>query len=375
MVLTSRKLKTKYNELSNRSERKDRKKWGVTNASLFMKLVLTSSAVLMIFKLQLFGNVGIINHEKLNQLRVKDAPQEQHQLSPEQLSPFFSIKPLTKSLHPKWKLWHEMTVEQQDAAMVEIGSKVKEYAVLISDHKKSAKHGDCVFDKNIGKNGHTLCGPPPPKPCTFLSFGIFNDPSFDIDVADNWGCRGFAADPTVTHPSKLHDLVTFHNIGATMLTDNEERLTNKGGTSDWWMTSIPKLRYFLGIEHIDMIKIDCEGCELALARDILREDPDFLHRVDQINIETHVTKAWMNTREDTYYFGLMFALMEEAGYVMEWSSVFGCAKRHEIQGCMPEIHEFGWPCGYNDWPGHPNVVLGWSCQEFTFKRYPKNSKQ
>jgi len=289
-----------------------------------------------------------------------------------QKNPLFSIEPVTKSLHPKWKLWQEMTVKEQDVAMAEVTVKIKEYAVLIKAHDRSKKHGECVFDKVIGKNGHTLCGPAPPKPCSFLSFGIFNDPSFDIDVADTWGCRGFAADPTVTHPSKLHDLVTFHNIGLTMLTDNEERLVNKGGETEWWMTSLPRLRVFLGLDHIDMIKIDCEGCELAVSRDILREDPHFLHRVDQINIETHVTKAWMNTREDTYYFGLLFALMEEAGYVMEWSSVFGCAKRHEIVGCMPEIHEFGWPCGYNDWPGHKNVVLGWSCQEFTFKRYPKD---
>ena len=42
---------------------------------------------------------------------------------------------------------------------------------------------------------------------------------------------------------------------------------------------------------------DCEGCEFAFARDILREDPDFLKHVDQLSIETHVSKAWMTTRE------------------------------------------------------------------------------
>lgn len=109
--------------------------------------------------------------------------------------------------------------------------------------------------------------------------------------------------------------------------------------------------------------------EVALSRDILREDPHFLHHVDQISIETHVTKNWMTTREHVYYFGLLLVLLEEAGFVMEWSSVFGCSKRHEVTGCVDELVEFGWPCGYDPWPGHPNVVQGRSCQEFTWKRY------
>lgn len=207
----------------------------------------------------------------------------------------------------------------------------------------------------------------------FISFGINDDPSFDI-ILGKWGCRGFAGDPTVDHPSKLHPNVTFHNIAATMLQDNEERVINKGGDVEWWTTSFPKLRFFLGMEKIDILKIDCEGCEVALARDMLREDPLFLHHVDQISIETHVTKTWMTTREHIYYFGLLLVLLEEAGFEMEWSSVFGCSKRHEVAGCLAEFSEFDWPCGYDDWPGHPKVVKGRSCQEYTWKRYARESE-
>ena len=64
-----------------------------------------------------------------------------------------------------------------------------------------------------------------------------------------------SGDPTVDHPSKLHPKVTFHNVGASMLVDNEERLINKGGEEDWWVTSIPKLRYWLGVEHINVLKL------------------------------------------------------------------------------------------------------------------------
>ena len=47
-----------------------------------------------------------------------------------------------------------------------------------------------------------------------------------------------------------------------MLVSNEERLKNKGGEEDWWVTSMPKLRYWLGVEHVNIIKLDCEGCEV-----------------------------------------------------------------------------------------------------------------
>ena len=102
---------------------------------------------------------------------------------------------------------------------------------------------------------------------------------------------------------------------------------------------------------------------------MLREDPYFLSHVDQISIETHMTKTWMTSNEHVYYFGLLLVLLEEAGFVMEWSSIFGCSKRHEVAGCMDSIVESGWPCGYDPWPGHPTVVKGRSCQEYTWKRY------
>eukprot|EP00537_Pseudo-nitzschia_pungens_P015221 CAMPEP_0172409670 /NCGR_PEP_ID=MMETSP1061-20121228/76480_1 /TAXON_ID=37318 /ORGANISM="Pseudo-nitzschia pungens, Strain cf. pungens" /LENGTH=375 /DNA_ID=CAMNT_0013145831 /DNA_START=314 /DNA_END=1441 /DNA_ORIENTATION=- len=280
-----------------------------------------------------------------------------------------SMKPL-KSLHADWKTWEEMNPSEQDEAIKKVGAYMTKYGKLIEPHpgrRETIKHGKCElveFD-----NGHALCGPPPPKGCSFFSFGINDDPSFDQKLAETWGCRGFAGDPSVHHPSKLHPKVTFHNVGASMLQDNEERLINKGGAEEWWSTSMTKLRYWLGLERVEIIKMDCEGCEFALAKDIITEDPTFLFKVDQISIETHVSKAWLTTREHFYYFALHFVLLEEAGFELEWSQIFGCSKRHEVPGCVPELEEYGFPCGYDPWPGHPSVVLGRSCHDFLWKRY------
>ncbi len=169
------------------------------------------------------------------------------------------------SLHPKWKLWEEMSPAAQDAALDEVGKYLTKYGKLIMPNgqkRETIKHGTCEFIEF--PNGHSLCGPPPSpeEGCTFFSFGINDDPSFDKTLGEEWNCRGFAGDPTVPHPSKLHPKVTFHNVGASMLVENEERLINKGGAEDWWVTSMPKLRYWLGLDHINIIKLDCEGCEV-----------------------------------------------------------------------------------------------------------------
>ena len=167
------------------------------------------------------------------------------------------------SLHPKWKLWGEMSPSEQDEALDQVGVYLTKYGKLIypdPPKRRKIKHGTCELKEF--SNGHSLCGPPPEGSCTFFSFGINDDPSFDQKLAEDWNCRGFAGDPTVPHPSKLHPLVTFHNVGASMLVDNEERLVNKGGEEDWWITSMPKLRYWLGVEHVNIIKLGewCRYC-------------------------------------------------------------------------------------------------------------------
>ena len=274
-----------------------------------------------------------------------------------------------KSLHPKWKLWEEMDEQQRDDAIQKLIPYLDKYGKMMGTRRIEKKLGNCTVVPFAG-DGHFLCGPPLNGNCSFASFGINNDPSFDIEMANEWKCRGFAADPTVTHPSHLHPMVTFANLAANMVEDNDERKRNKGGEAEWWYVSFPEVMRIMKVDKINILKIDCEGCEHALSRDILLEDPTFLKKVDQISYETHVNKTWINDMETFYYFALIYPLLEEAGFVMEYSHVCGCGKA-ESAGCMDIFDKTDYPCGYINRTTKKNNLFprGWSCHDCLFKRY------
>ena len=208
--------------------------------------------------------------------------------------------------------------------------------MLATQHTRRCK----IFDMGIGYGGHSLCAdlkPRDPHKCIFYSYGIQHDYSFDTMMADEWGCKGVALDPSVTHPSKLHPKVTFHNIAARTMDAAED--------AQWdLVTTVPGLKKFLGHERINVLKMDCEGCEYALAQDILREDPTFLHSVDQLAIEIHVSQKWLKSEAHAHHLGMLYALTKEAGLRLAETVFGGCHPNDEAPGCHPVLQEAGFPC-------------------------------
>merc|ERR1712166_850239 len=200
-----------------------------------------------------------------------------------------SSKSLPLHRATSWRLWHEMTPTEQEVQLERALARAAPYGAMLGQ-SQSKFHNNCPDGNRpvlFGKGGeHMVCGPQPTK-CKFLSFGIRDDPSFDVHLAEQWDCRGFAGDPSITHPSKLHPAVTFHNIGLKMLRENVEQ--KKDPKDEWILATLPSLRKLLKWNFLDIVKIDCEGCEIAMSRDILAEDADFLNHVGQISIETHAT--------------------------------------------------------------------------------------
>jgi len=287
------------------------------------------------------------------------------------------------SKHPDWQLWHEMSPSHQEIALERAFARAKPYGTLLGKKRRMAPvtqsfekyHTNCSDGKRptvYGAGGeHMVCGPIPSKEgedCHFLSYGIRDDPSFDIQFSKATNCRGFAGDPSIVHPSKLSPTVTFHNVGLKLLRPNVEQ--KRDPEDDWILASLPQTRQYLGWDYLDFIKIDCEGCEIAMARDILAEDASFLDHVGQISIETHANRNWVDSKEELYYYALMFPLLEDAGFKLIWSSIFGCG-RWETTGCMPEMmSEMDMSCGSRDPRGKPNsrVPVGWSCHDWLWAK-------
>mmetsp|Transcript_20278 Transcript_20278/g.28894 ORF Transcript_20278/g.28894 Transcript_20278/m.28894 type:complete len:304 (+) Transcript_20278:99-1010(+) len=238
----------------------------------------------------------------------------------------------------KSNLWHTMSPSRQKEALDEVMPYMKAHANIIKNPPSYKNvHGTCTIrDFGIGWGGKQLCDFPSTAegdpPCAFISFGIENDYSFDTDLATKKNCRGFSADPSVVHLSQLNtSLVTFHNIGANLLHKNTQQ---KKSDTEWWTTSVPTLKKFLKLSKINVLKMDCEGCEYALARDILQEEPDFFDHVDQFSFEVHLTKVWIQDTESLYYFAFLFKLLHDAGLKLQHSVMGSCSGRDEKAGCM-----------------------------------------
>ncbi len=127
-----------------------------------------------------------------------------------------------------------------------------------------------------------------------------------------------------------------------------------------WITVSPmKVMAFFGHKHLNVLKMDCEGCEYALARDVARFDPAFFTKVDQVALEVHVSNYWIKDELHLHYLGLLYHMLFVNGFTLEHATVSGCAREKELLGCQQELVAMGYPCG-----------LGKSCHNYLFAKMP-----
>ena len=104
-----------------------------------------------------------------------------------------------------------------------------------------------------------------------MSIGSNGQFQFEMDVLkENPNCKIHTFDCTSTNFTVLHDDINFHGL---CLGNSEDQ------------KSFEEIIHLLGHENrvIDILKVDCEGCEYAVYKDF------FSHNIviDQLLIETH----------------------------------------------------------------------------------------
>jgi hypothetical protein len=187
-------------------------------------------------------------------------------------------------------------------------------------------------------------------PCVFYSYGISTDYSFDTQIARDWACDGFLFDPTVVYPAKMEAGLRFFNVGAPLLS---------GSLAPGPAISPPLMMAALEHAWLNVLKMDCEGCEYAVARDVARFRPDFFSKVGQFALEVHVARKWLNDTLHLHYLGLLYHMLFAQGFELVHSTISGCMPANEKTGCMSELDDIGMPCG-----------IGRSCHNLLFARPP-----
>ena len=246
-----------------------------------------------------------------------------------------SFEAAEHSLHPKWRLWKDIPEDQHEKALEELVPYFEKYGYLIGNAWTKKHIDDDKICEMVPKAASDVClFKPSPEGCSFMSFGL-SPSGFETSLAQATKCKGFVVDPEASKPTKLDSSVTFQTLGLSKLHEPAGEKPKKVA----WETSIPTLRKFLKEEYTDILRLDCAGCEIALMRDILVEDPSFFHHFGQISVKKHAAKAFVETEEDLYYFGIMFPLLEEAGFDIVSSKVVGCKNKYETEDCRPEFNE------------------------------------
>ena len=144
----------------------------------------------------------------------------------------------------------------------------------------------------------------PAQGCLVFSVGVGNAWQFDDALATQLGCEVHSFDPTqellAAHEAHHVPGVHFHFVGLGQTRTSTYGTKGRGAQ----MQPLPEIMSrWAGKRTIDVLKIDCEGCEWAVLYLLAHEYPNVLRRVRLILIELHVSKR-MVKRKSTNVFEL-----------------------------------------------------------------------
>lgn len=161
-------------------------------------------------------------------------------------------------------------------------------------------HTETRRGKPIGDGGKYVCGEPQyfrgkeeaERRCLVYSVGSNGDKSFEEDVGKNFGCEVHTFDPTGdsrAYENALYGVgATFHAIGVSA---SSSQVVNAVTGQNVRMMPLKELMDSMGHSkrHLDVLKIDCEGCEHAAFQVLWPQLSQGDVSIGQIQVEIHGT--------------------------------------------------------------------------------------
>ena len=130
----------------------------------------------------------------------------------------------------------------------------------------------------------------PVQSCLVFSVGIGDAWQFDDALATQLGCEVHSFDPTqqLRAQHEAHDVrgVHFHYTGLGKMRPNAYGTQGRGAAM---LPLGAMMARWAGKRTVDVLKIDCEGCEWEAIRHVARNQPSLLRRVRLVLIELHIT--------------------------------------------------------------------------------------
>lgn len=169
-------------------------------------------------------------------------------------------------------------------------------------------------------------------------FGIADDYDFEAACGMH-GMKVYGFDPTRKYKTELAPNVTFLNWG---LGPNKPWSHRTYGDIVGKMFELEEIMDSLGHSKVDVLKLDCEGCEWEALGRRRKRGNYLLDSVGQINIEMHFTKSLRVDNSLTVkYMAETFKALRRANFV-PWY-IFPQGGSRNDRKHLPVIKHFGFP--------------------------------